>query len=221
MQHNRGVAVSGQESRVARAALLLHGRDAAEAQKWMQGIGWRRNEDKKVVKACLTAFRAFPTKDATITEMAAYKRFVGHRLDFHICLESALACARGGWLSDGHVEAERVGEALRQFRDLEPLAGGEWIMQRTGLEKGKRLGRLKEWLWKLQIERGCETLEEMGAILDEIDWMDDMTRERAKDKLRTMKEYIGYPEEILQENLLEELYEACICHLVQQTQTLI
>ena len=62
---------------------------------------------------------------------------------------------------------------------------------------------------------------EMKKILDEIDWMDDMTRERAKDKLRTMKEYIGYPEEILQENLLEELYEACICHLVQQTQTLI
>jgi len=48
---------------------------------------------------------------------------------------------------------------------------------------------------------------EMEKILDNIDWMDDMTRERAKDKLRTMKEYIGYPEEILQENLLEELYE--------------
>ena len=62
---------------------------------------------------------------------------------------------------------------------------------------------------------------EMRKILDEIDWMDDMTRERAKDKLRTMKEYIGYPEEILQENLLEELYEARIYHLVQQKQTLI
>ena len=55
---------------------------------------------------------------------------------------------------------------------------------------------------------------EMDKILDKIDWMDDMTRERAKDKLRTMKEYIGYPEEILQENLLEELYEARIYHLV-------
>ena len=62
---------------------------------------------------------------------------------------------------------------------------------------------------------------EMKKILDEIDWMDDMTRERAKDKLRTMKEYIGYPEEILQEHLLEELYEARIYHFVQQTQTLI
>ena len=48
---------------------------------------------------------------------------------------------------------------------------------------------------------------EMEKILNKIDWMDDMTRERAKDKLRTMKEYIGYPEEILKEHLLEELYE--------------
>jgi len=47
---------------------------------------------------------------------------------------------------------------------------------------------------------------EMEKILNDIDWMDDMTRERAKDKLRMMKEYIGYPEEILHEHLLEELY---------------
>ena len=59
---------------------------------------------------------------------------------------------------------------------------------------------------------------EMEKILNNIDWMDDMTRERAKDKLRTMKEYIGYPEEILQENLLEELYEVSIYHTVDSIQ---
>merc|ERR1719509_368082 len=53
---------------------------------------------------------------------------------------------------------------------------------------------------------------EMEKILSKIDWMDDKTRERAQDKLRTMKEYIGYPEEILQENLLEELYEDLVVH---------
>ena len=52
-----------------------------------------------------------------------------------------------------------------------------------------------------------EIRAEMEKILDKIDWMDDMTRERAKEKLRMMKEYIGYPEEILQEHLLEALYE--------------
>ena len=48
---------------------------------------------------------------------------------------------------------------------------------------------------------------EMEVILSTIDWMDEATRVRAKDKLRTMKEYIGYPDEILQVHLLEEVYE--------------
>ena len=48
---------------------------------------------------------------------------------------------------------------------------------------------------------------EFKGILTEIDWMDDETRVRAMEKLRTMKEYIGYPEEILVEKNLEELYE--------------
>ena len=48
---------------------------------------------------------------------------------------------------------------------------------------------------------------EMEVIISTIDWMDEATRARAQDKLRTMKEYIGYPEEILKEDLLEELYE--------------
>ena len=34
----------------------------------------------------------------------------------------------------------------------------------------RKLGRLKEWLWKEQIEREAKTLDEMEAILREIDW---------------------------------------------------
>merc|ERR1719266_1975460 len=48
---------------------------------------------------------------------------------------------------------------------------------------------------------------EMDAILSNIKWMDDETRVRAKRKLSTMREYIGYPDELLQVDLLEELYE--------------
>ena len=68
--------------------------------------------------------------------------------------------------------------------------------------------------------------KEMEIILAKIDWMDDKTRARAQDKLRTMKEYIGYPEEIMQTNLLEELYEVRKiivrqnqCHLVSRVWT--
>jgi len=48
---------------------------------------------------------------------------------------------------------------------------------------------------------------EMEDILSKIDWMDERTRARAQDKLRSMKEYIGYPDELLQVYRLEELYE--------------
>merc|ERR1712223_1268803 len=37
--------------------------------------------------------------------------------------------------------------------------------------------------------------------------MDEATRERARKKLSTMKEYIGYPQEIMVEKNLEDLYE--------------
>jgi hypothetical protein len=49
--------------------------------------------------------------------------------------------------------------------------------------------------------------QEMSTILSNIKWMDDATRARAQKKLSTMKEYIGYPDELLQENLLDELFQ--------------
>ena len=51
---------------------------------------------------------------------------------------------------------------------------------------------------------------EMDVILKSIKWMDDKTRVRAREKLRTMREYIGYPEELLQVHLLETVYKASI-----------
>ena len=45
---------------------------------------------------------------------------------------------------------------------------------------------------------------EMDVILKSIKWMDDKTRVRAREKLRTMREYIGYPEELLLVGLCKE-----------------
>jgi len=155
---------------VARAALMLHKSEMDKTQKWMLRNGWKRNEDKKIIKSCLTGFKAFPSVSSSVIEMAAYKRFVGPRLRFQLCLQASLACAEHGWLSKEHLQVEEIGEQIMSMRDVEPLADGEWIMQMTGLDKGMRLGRLKEWLWKLQIENSATTLEEMEEILGGIDW---------------------------------------------------
>ena len=62
---------------------------------------------------------------------------------------------------------------------------------------------------------------EMDVILKNIQWMDDKTRVRAREKLRTMREYIGYPDELLQVHLLEEVYKASISCKISKKKTVI
>ena len=45
------------------------------------------------------------------------------------------------------------------------LVDGHWVMARTGISEGMRLGRLKQWLHRLQIEEGLSTLEQMEGLL--------------------------------------------------------
>ena len=96
----------------------------------------------------------------------------GPKLLFHLCLVASIVCARHGWLSEQHLEFEQTAHKMMEMKEVRPLVDGAWIMRQTGLEKGVKIGRLKDWLWKLQIERSASTLEEMEAILEEINWED-------------------------------------------------
>lgn len=46
-----------------------------------------------------------------------------------------------------------------------------------------------------------------AEILDELEWMDDETRKRAKDKAASMTTHIAYPDELLDDKKLTDLYE--------------
>lgn len=48
---------------------------------------------------------------------------------------------------------------------------------------------------------------EFDVILQEIDWMDDGTKEKAKEKAEAMVEHIGYPPELLDIKKLTDLYD--------------
>ena len=43
-----------------------------------------------------------------------------------------------------------------------------------------------------------------GQILDDLDWMDDKTKLKARKKLEHIDEFIGYPDEILDRNVVED-----------------
>ncbi|XP_076365013.1 neprilysin-2-like isoform X2 [Tachypleus tridentatus] len=49
--------------------------------------------------------------------------------------------------------------------------------------------------------------KEFVKILGEVDWMDEKTRERAKEKAGTIQPYIGYPDELLEVDKVAEIYE--------------
>ena len=51
-----------------------------------------------------------------------------------------------------------------------PLINGEKLMQVTGLEAGIRLGRLKGWLHRRQIEENLSEVDEVISMLGTIDW---------------------------------------------------
>ncbi|XP_064459407.1 neprilysin-2-like isoform X2 [Ornithodoros turicata] len=50
-------------------------------------------------------------------------------------------------------------------------------------------------------------LREFLDILNGIDWMDPMTRQRAKEKAQAIQPYIGYPEELLKDENVAKHYE--------------
>ncbi len=51
-----------------------------------------------------------------------------------------------------------------------PLIDGNTLAAVTGLEPGPRLGRLKGWLHRIQIERDLFSEAEVLSVLDELDW---------------------------------------------------
>jgi tRNA nucleotidyltransferase/poly(A) polymerase len=51
-----------------------------------------------------------------------------------------------------------------------PLIDGERLMDVTGLEAGVRLGRLKGWLHRRQIEENLSEADEVISMLDTLDW---------------------------------------------------
>jgi tRNA nucleotidyltransferase/poly(A) polymerase len=51
-----------------------------------------------------------------------------------------------------------------------PLVDGNLLSNLTGLEPGRRLGRLKGWLHRIQVEQDIENREALISKLSEIDW---------------------------------------------------
>jgi hypothetical protein len=77
-------------------------------------------------------------------------------------------------------EVDEVYSLLENLEKLPPLKSGHsslvdghWIMQRTGLRKGRALGKLKGWLHRLQIERDLASSDEVEEVLCSLHWSEE------------------------------------------------
>ena len=78
------------------------------------------------------------------------------------------------YLEKNGIETEKFEKLFRSINPedliLKPMVDGERLANVTGLIPGPRLGRLKGWLHRRQIEEASRTEEDVLQFLSDIDW---------------------------------------------------
>ncbi len=70
-------------------------------------------------------------------------------------------------------EFSEIEKQVRQIEPgIKPLATGDWLMNQTGIIPGMRLGHLKEWLHRIQIDRSFTDLSQIETVLCTLAWQD-------------------------------------------------
>ena len=97
-------------------------------------------------------------------ELRRYRMGSGEYLDSHLAIEATLQPDM----------CELIKTALAKLPALragdKPLLNGHAIAAATGLPMGRRLGKLKEWLFRMQIESNLADTTSVLTLLDVIDW---------------------------------------------------
>ena len=93
-----------------------------------------------------------------------YRIRVDAEVNAHLDIESAL----------NQSLAESVKSLLEQTQlpkaGVEPIVDGHLLSKISDLPSGRRLGRLKEWLFRLQIDQDLSSEDEVLSLLDILEW---------------------------------------------------
>lgn len=138
----------------ARLAILFASLKSLE----VNDILTRLRAPKKVIKRCKHLhflIHNSPSKH----ELRLYRMVVSEEVVTH----AALAAATGR-------DTSLIEKSLQYPTDVDCLIDGEWLMDKTRFEPGVKLGRLKDWLYRIQIERGFSSIAQMETALCTISW---------------------------------------------------
>ena len=92
-------------------------------------------------------------------ELRLYRKVVSGEVQTHSLLRSVIG-----------EDTSLILKSLQYPDDISCLIDGDWLMAKTGLRPGVKLGRLKDWLYRIQIERAYTTISQMETALCTITW---------------------------------------------------
>ena len=133
------------------------------------------NNDLKIIRKMLDYQGRLPSIEKP--ELRLFRHLLSERymqqLQYELIIRKNLPTNTDG------IDYLRVIAIIDEIQKLKPLKkdhqiiDGHWLMATTNLPKGERLGRLKEWMYRLQIEHDLSTTHEISELLCKIQWLDE------------------------------------------------
>ena len=132
------------------------------------------NKDLRIIRKMLDYQDRLPNIEKT--ELRLFRYLLAERCMQQLQYE--LIIRKNLLINTDEIDYLQVISIIDEIQKLKPLKkdrqiiDGHWLMAATNLPKGERLGRLKEWLYRLQIEHDLSTIYEVSELLCKIQWMD-------------------------------------------------
>ena len=163
---------------LTRLALILSESFSIEVEEALIGLKMSKKE-RTYILDLHSRFGTLP--DASLASMRVFRTVLEQHAEQHLKLEIVLRSHDlSPSMGSSDESADEVYGLLEALEELAPLKSGSqslvdghWIMQRTGLGKGRALGRLKAWLHRLQIERDLANEGEVEAVLCSLHWTEE------------------------------------------------
>lgn len=163
---------------LTRLALILSESFSIEVEEALIDLKMSKKE-RTYILDLHSRFGTLP--DASLASMRVFRTVLEQHAEQHLKLEIVLRSHDlSPSMGSSNESADEVYGLLEALEELAPLKSGNqslvdghWIMQRTGLGKGRALGRLKAWLHRLQIERDLANEGEVEAVLCSLHWTEE------------------------------------------------
>ena len=159
----------------ARISMLFSNLDQDKLSKFLRDMK-TSNEFRKKCLLLHSLIGNMP--DSTIESSRVHKHILGPNGFEHLIIQKIISEYNIQTLSSSEIDSNEVLSAIERYHSIPskvalPLLDGEYLMRTTGIPSGKKLGCLKDWLFRLQVERSITSFEKMESLLCSLPWTTD------------------------------------------------